>query len=75
MEHHIQKDTSGCKGKASYDATTLRNQIKQSKSKNDKHKKAYKKDSTIKALTDTAAGIEETAEWQTKYCKSKFKIY
>lgn len=74
MEHQIQEDTSGCKGRASC-VTTLRKKIKQLKSKNDKHKKACKKDSTIKAFTDTAAGIEKTAEWQTKYCKSKFKIY
>ena len=75
FEHHIQEDISGCKGRGKR-ATKLRNEIKQLQSENDELIKAYEKDSIIKALTDTAASIEETGlkieavnqnlQWQQK---------
>ena len=50
----------------------MRNEIKQLKSENDKLKKeASEKNSTIKALTDTAAIIEETG-LQAEYRKLKY---
>ena len=58
----MQQEISKCKGKDNPDVTKFRNKIKQLKSEND---------SIIRALTDTAASIDEKDGTQTEH-KSKY---
>ena len=70
LEHRIYQQILKCKGKKDDTEVKLQNEINQFKTKNDKLKEGYEKDTIITALREPAARRDKT-RWETEHHRLK----